>query len=73
MTRSIRLPYIPLVNENQEPDAEVISAVFSAMVNRRWARKTKAEKLAIGRALTATRMAKQGKVRAKSAKKSKRK
>ena len=57
--------YIALVGESQEPDADVISAVFTSMVNRRWARKTKAEKLAFGRALTAARMKKQRKAKGK--------
>ena len=57
--------YIALVGESQEPDANIISAVFTAMVNRRWARKTKAEKLATGLALTAARMKKQRKAKSR--------
>jgi hypothetical protein len=56
-----------------EADAEAVSAVMTAFAHRRWDRKTKAEKLAHGRALTAARMVRQGKVRATRAKKPKRK
>ena len=46
----------------------------AALVQKRWDKTTAAEKLAIGRALTAARLKKRrGMVRAKSAKKSKRK
>jgi len=58
---------------DQSAEDLAISAGMSLIAQRRWDRKTKAEKLAHGRALTAARMAKQGKVRATRAKKSKRK